>query len=61
MVRTGEGLEEGRWRKEAEVREKERGELERGATGKRKGEGSSLSFQSQQVISSAICGTEPLI
>lgn len=28
MVRNGEGLGEGRWRKEAEVREKERGELE---------------------------------
>lgn len=34
MVRTGEGLEKGRWRKEAEVREKERGELERGGTGR---------------------------
>lgn len=32
MIRSGEGLKEGRWRKKAEVREKERGELKRGGT-----------------------------
>jgi len=32
MARTGEGPEEGRWRRKAEVRKKEKGDLAKGGT-----------------------------
>lgn len=41
MVRTGEGLGEGRWGREAEVQKKKRGDLEEGGTKRQEGEGSS--------------------